>query len=87
MDVKGLLLDALAGTLEAVEESAIVAGLQHLHESDVDTYKAVVYCGYAFAKGLSKWAVSTPNKIDDAVYASIMNAVKTSAAANNIELV
>jgi len=84
------LVELLAGTLQSVGESKLVEVLQQLHDKDKTAdktdYKSVIFGGYSFAVGISKLTDSTKTKIDDAIVASIKEAIETSAAANGVTL-
>lgn len=84
--MNNFLLELLSGTLASIGESKLVEALQLLHDKNRVAYEAAIKGGHAFAVAMEAITDSSKTKIDDAIVASIKEAIETSAAANGVEL-
>jgi len=90
MAANNFLLELLSGALASVGESKLVEVLQQLHDNDKTEgktdYKSVILGGYSFVTGIVRFTDKTSSKIDDAIVASLREAIETSAGNNGIKL-
>ena len=63
--MKQFLINFLLGSIEQLEESALIAILQNLHEKNLDQYKAAIYGGNALCKSLLPLVTGTKTNVDD----------------------
>ncbi len=84
--IKDFLLNSLSGALETLGESKLEEVLQSLYDKDKVQYEAAVRGGHALVLALQPVVAKTGTKIDDAIVNALADAIKDSAAANDIVL-
>lgn len=84
------ILEWLSGALSTLGESKLIEVLQQLHDKDTTAgkthYKSVILGGWSFVTGIGTLVSSTKSKIDDAILASLKDAIQQSALANGVTL-
>lgn len=84
--MKEFLINLLLGTIETLEESALIAILQTLHDKNLDQYKAAIYGGNALVKALQPLVKGSKTNIDDVILKGLQDAIEQSARNNGIDL-
>ena len=84
--MKQFLINLLLGSIEQLEESALIAILQNLHEKNLDQYKAAIYGGNALVKALLPLVTGTKTNVDDVILRGLQDAINQSAKDNGIDL-
>lgn len=84
--MKEFFISLLLGTIEQLEETALIAILQNLHDKDLEKYKAAIYGGAALVGALLPLVQKTKTNLDDVVLRGLQDAINQSAQNNGINL-
>lgn len=84
--MKEFFISLLLGTIEQLEETALIAILQNLHDKNLEQYKAAIYGGTALVGSLLPLVQKTKTNLDDIILRGLQDAINQSAANNGINL-
>lgn len=85
--MKEFFIALLMGTIERLEQTALVAIFQKVHDTESkEEYLLTLYSAKFLTRSLSKFTSATKTKLDDVLVAEIGKAADASAAANGVIL-